>query len=348
MISQKIYIMKNKSIILTIILASLAFACTNLEEEYFSVVPSSEYGVTPEESKTIAGSAYVSLRGFKDETSIAYPCSEYVFFLIECVSDEMCVPTRGADWYDNGRYQEAQIHDIKPDNAMVLSGWRYCYEGISTCNFAIYSIDQSGLSEEGKKIAKAEIRGIRAYYYYLLLDWFGNVPIVTSFIDPEVPTNSPRADVYEFVETELLDIRDYLQPGISYSRFTQNVCNTLLARLYLNSEVFIGTPRWQDCLDACDLVDGYRLMGRPWIILLPIMKNPQRLSGQFHTIIQRVHWVIILIHLPIITITGGPYRPHPVAGHGLLMVPVHNLEYILPLRKATRELVPCVKEFKSM
>jgi hypothetical protein len=262
MISQKIYIMKNKSIILTIILASLAFACTNLEEEYFSVVPSSEYGVTPEESKTIAGSAYVSLRGFKDETSIAYPCSEYVFFLIECVSDEMCVPTRGADWYDNGRYQEAQIHDIKPDNAMVLSGWRYCYEGISTCNFAIYSIDQSGLSEEGKKIAKAEIRGIRAYYYYLLLDWFGNVPIVTSFIDPEVPTNSPRADVYEFVETELLDIRDYLQPGISYSRFTQNVCNTLLARLYLNSEVFIGTPRWQDCLDACDLVDGYRLMGR--------------------------------------------------------------------------------------
>lgn len=251
--------MKIQSIIYAVIFALMALSCTDLTEEYFDVVPSSEYGITPEESKTIAGSAYASLRGFKDAASIAYPCSEYVFFLVESVSDEVCVPTRGADWYDNGRYQEAQIHNINPNNAMVLSAWRYCYEGISTCNFVIYSIDESGLSEEGKQIAKAEIRGVRAYYYYLLLDWFGNVPIVTSFIETEVPVNSPRADVYNFVESELLEIREYLQPGISYSRFTQNVCNTLLARLYINSEVFVGTPRWQDCIDVCDLVDGYRL-----------------------------------------------------------------------------------------
>jgi hypothetical protein len=254
--------MKIKAIIFAVMFASLAISCTNLEEEYFSVVPSSEYGTTPNEIKTIAGSAYSSLRGFKDNISIAYPCSEYVFLLIECVSDEACIPTRGADWYDNGRYQEAQIHDIHPDNAMVLSAWRYCFEGISTCNFVIYSIEQAGLPADEEAVAKAEIRGVRAYYYYLLLDWFGNVPIVTSYVDPEIPGNSPRATVFEFVESELTEIRTLLQPGIEYGRFTQNVCNTLLARLYINAEAFVGTPRWQDCIDACDRVSGYRLTGR--------------------------------------------------------------------------------------
>ncbi len=258
----KLINMKLLYILPAVIIGLLAGSCTNLEEEYFSVVPSSEYGVTPDESKTIAGGAYASLRGFNDEISIAYPTCEYVFFLIECVSDEACIPTRGADWYDNGRYQEAQYHDLHPNNAMVLSAWRYCYGGISSCNFVIHSIEQSGLTEEEKVTAKAEIRGVRAYYYYQLLDMFGNVPIVTSYVDTVVPTNSSRAEVYDFVESELTEINEYLQPAIRYGLFTQNVCNTLLARLYINSEVFVGTPRWQDCIDACDRVNGYKLLGR--------------------------------------------------------------------------------------
>ncbi len=251
--------MKIRSIFLAVTVALIASACTNLEEDPYSVVPSSLYGKTSDEIKTIAGGVYASLRGFDDGTSKAYPTSEYIYFLVECVSDEVCVPTRGADWYDNGRYQEAQYHEIKPDNAMVLGAWRYCYEGISKCNFVIYTIEQAGMDPEAEAGAKAEIRGLRAYYYYLLLDWFGNVPIVTSFVDEAQPGTSPRTDVYEFVEEELLDILDFLPVGIEYGRFTQNVCNTLLARLYINSEVFIGTARWQDCIDACDKVSGFKL-----------------------------------------------------------------------------------------
>ncbi|MBN2273644.1 MAG: RagB/SusD family nutrient uptake outer membrane protein [Bacteroidales bacterium] len=251
--------MNSKSVILALAFALIAPACTNLDEEFFSVVPSSEYGVTPDEIKTIAGSAYASLRGFADDVSNCYPASEYVYFLIEAVSDEFCVPQRGSDWYDNGRYQDAQTHNIKPDNAMVLSAWKYCYAGISTCNFVIQSIEQSGLPEQEEEIAKAEIRGIRAYYYYLLMDWFGNVPLSTSFAETELPANSGRAQVYQFVESELLGIADLLQPQIEYGRFTQNVAYTLLARLYINSGVFINTERWQDCLDACDKVSGYEL-----------------------------------------------------------------------------------------
>jgi hypothetical protein len=92
-----------------------------------------------------------------------------------------------------------------------------------------------------------------------LLDWFGNVPIITSFDVGTDITNQSRAEVYAFVESELLDIIDKLQPGVEYGRFNQNVGYTLLARLYINSEVFIGQARWQDCIDACNKVSGYSL-----------------------------------------------------------------------------------------
>lgn len=234
-------------------------ACTKLDETLYSQVPADQYGQSSSEIETVVGRAYASLRGFSDATSNSYPTCEYVFFLDECASDEACIPTRGSDWYDGGRYQEAQYHTWTAKNAMILSAWRYCFQGIAKVNQVIYAVDQSTQSTEYKDKIKAELRGVRAYYYYRLLDMFGNVPIVTSFLDSELPKNSTRAQVYAFVESELKDIMDKLPSTIIYGRFTQNVANTLLARLYLNSEVFNGTARWQDCIDACDKVSGYVL-----------------------------------------------------------------------------------------
>ena len=127
--------MKNKVLIIITILALFSVKCTDLDEELFDRIESSQYGKTPAEIETIVGRAYASLRGFRDNTSISYPTCEYVFFLIECVSDEACIPTRGTDWYDGGRYQEAQFHTWTAENPMVLSAWRYNYEGISKISF---------------------------------------------------------------------------------------------------------------------------------------------------------------------------------------------------------------------
>lgn len=259
MLNKKLNKMKIKAIIIAT-LALAVWGCTDLEEEVFSVVPASQYGLTPHEIKTIAGGAYATLRGGSEEGTNFFPTCEYVFFLDECVSDEACIPTRGSDWFDGGRYQEAQVHQLSSTNGMVYSSWLYCYKGISSCNFIIYQIENAGLEPEDEATAKAEIRGIRAYYYYLLLDRFGNVPISTEFGVTEDPETSSRAQVYDFVETELTEILPLLQPTVEYGRFTQNVCNTLLARLYINSEVFIGEARWQDCIEACDAVTGYELM----------------------------------------------------------------------------------------
>ena len=94
-----------------------------------------------------------------------------------------------------------------------------------------------------KKKVEAELRGLRAYYYYNLIDNFGNVPISTDFTTQVLPKNSPRAEVFNFIEKELKEVLPLLPTGIQYGRFTQNVGYTLLARLYLNAEVYTGKLR---------------------------------------------------------------------------------------------------------
>lgn len=235
------------------------FSCTNLDEDLYDRVADDNFGQTPNEIQALVGGAYSSLRGFQDATSNAFPTSEYVFFLNEVASDEATIPTRGTDWFDGGRYQQVQRHQWTPDNGMILSAWRYCYTGISKVNAIIYQINKSGLSEDAKRPIFAELRSIRAYYYYQLLDMFGNVPIVTNFEDQSLPSNSTRAEVYNFVETEWLESLPYLRDEIVYSKFTKNVGYSMLARLYLNSEAFIGTPRWQDCINMCQQVTGHAL-----------------------------------------------------------------------------------------
>ena len=257
--------MKTKYILSTILMASaMMVSCTDLNEKLYDKVSMDDYGKNESEISTIVGGAYATLRGYGSNTPEGnnvnwYPTCEYVFFTSECSSDEACIPTRGTDWYDGGRYQQLQYHTWDADNTGVLSLWRYNFTGVSKVNGIIYQVEKSELSTDLKKKVEAELRGLRAYYYYNLIDNFGNVPISTDFTTQVLPKNSPRAEVFNFIEKELKEVLPLLPTGIQYGRFTQNVGYTLLARLYLNAEVYTGKPRWQDCLDACDKVKGYSL-----------------------------------------------------------------------------------------
>jgi len=251
--------MKVKIIAAVFFSALFTLSCTNLDEDLYDRVPDDEFGKTPTEIEALVGGAYSSLRGFSDAISNSFPTCEYVFFLNEVASDEATIPTRGTDWFDLGRYQDVQRHQWKPDNAMILSAWRYCYAGIAKVNSIIYQVDKSGLTEEAKMPIYAELKSIRAYYYMQLLDMFGNVPIVTNFEDVGLPSNLSRKEVYDFVESELVASLPYLKSNVVYSKFTKNVAYGLLARLYLNSEAYVGVARWQDCLDMCHNISGYTL-----------------------------------------------------------------------------------------
>jgi SusD family. len=256
--------MNNKFITLLSFSILVLTSCTDLNEKLYDKVSMDDYGKNEKEIQTVVGGAYATLRGYGSSTDEGngvncYPTCEYVFFLDECASDEACIPTRGTDWYDGGRYQELQYHKWDSENTCVLASWRYSYVGISKINAIIYQVEKSELSDESKANVEAELRGLRAYFYYLLIDRFGDVPINTDFTVTELPKKSSRLEVFNFIESELKDIIDKLPTGVQYGRFTQNVAYTLLARLYLNAEVFTGTARWKDCIDACQKVSGYSL-----------------------------------------------------------------------------------------
>lgn len=109
----------------------------------------------------------------------------------------------------------------------------------------------------------AEVRFIRALDYFYLLDGWGNVPLVTA-TTADNPQQSTRAEVFSWLEQELLDLREGLSapralkkgdPG--YGRVDRDAADLLLARLYLNAKVYSGTERWADAAKFAKMVmDG--------------------------------------------------------------------------------------------
>ncbi len=101
----------------------------------------------------------------------------------------------------------------------------------------------------------AEARFIRAYAYYNLMDLYANVPLVTE-LSTELPTQSNRAEIFNFVESELLAIQDILKPSGAneYGRVDRVAAWALLSRLYLNAETWINTPKYNECVTYSEKV----------------------------------------------------------------------------------------------
>ena len=108
----------------------------------------------------------------------------------------------------------------------------------------------------------AEARFIRAYAYYNLLDLYGNVPLVTE-LSTELPQQSNRQEIFNFVESELLDIQNKLKDAKSneYGRVDKVAAWALLSRLYLNAESWIGTPKYNECVTYSE-----KVMSSPYTI----------------------------------------------------------------------------------
>ncbi|RAJ18175.1 RagB/SusD family nutrient uptake outer membrane protein [Olleya aquimaris] len=118
---------------------------------------------------------------------------------------------------------------------------------VSFCNSFIENA--SALSEAEVQFYIAEARFLRAYAYYNLMDLYGRVPLVTE-VTTELPTQASRTELFNFVESELLAIQNDLKPSGSneYGRVDQVAAWALLSKLYLNAEVWTGTPRYTDCV----------------------------------------------------------------------------------------------------
>lgn len=236
-----------KSLAFALAMIVFAPACSDLEEELFDAVTEDNFFRTEEELISALGAAYTSLYGIMSNGG--FVCIQ------EVASDEMVVPTRGPDWGDGGVWTQLHEHTWDPENDKVIGSWNFVFNGINTCNRLIFQFTELGNPLTDPFIG--ELQGLRAIYYLWGLDTFGNIPISTDFTVTEPPAPSSRAEVYAFVEQELLEAIPKVTRevgGAAYGRVNEMTLRTALAKLYLNAEVYSGTPQWAKAAEQCDLI----------------------------------------------------------------------------------------------
>lgn len=177
------------------------------------------------------------------------------------------LPTEEAvwSWNDAGGIADINIMTWSSTNGLSQQLYRRSYFQIVLCNDFIEQSSDSKLSQRGIGGADAtrirqfrnEARFLRAFQYWVLMDLFGNVPFTTA-ISLELPKQRDRSQIFAFVESELKELESTLaEPRTNqYGRVDRAACWALMARMYLNAEVYTGTPRYTDAITYANKVIG--------------------------------------------------------------------------------------------
>lgn len=174
-------------------------------------------------------------------------------------TDEMVVPQRGQDWFTGGAWIEAHRHTWTVDHSRVINTWNFLFQGVNATSRLIEQFEfqiSEGADPSLVTPFISELRVLRGFYYFWLIDLFGNVPIIDRFAETEQnPANNSnfqdgRNELFEFIENEILESIDTIQddPRTNYGRMHKYAAHFLLAKLYLNAEVYSGSPRWQQVI----------------------------------------------------------------------------------------------------
>ncbi len=236
---------------------SLMFSCTDLKETVYSEILKDNYYKNEQEIIAALAPAYGGLRGI-----------ESLWEAAALATDEAVIPTRGKDWYDGGIYLRLHEHNWQPELSYFGSIWSYGFGRVNKANQLIFQLEQVEDKMDPAFYSQfvGELKIIRAFGYYQLIDHFGNVPIIDRFDVPEgfLPENNTdfaegRAEVFSFIERDILDNVDALSENkdqSTYGRFNKFAALALLAKLYINAETWTGTAKWDECIAACDAIIG--------------------------------------------------------------------------------------------
>jgi hypothetical protein len=238
--------MKIKYLILSALFISL-LSCTKLDETVYDKIPGTEYPETPDQIANLSVDCYGKLRPFADDEG-------WWFLAQEISSDEICGPTRGSDWDDGGKWRNMYQHAWTNNDEGVNRMWSSMWTGITTCNQTLDMMNQ--LPQNPTLMAKKqEVMVLRSFYYYLLIDNYGDAPYLTTTINvPEQPFKIKRAAIFDSIVNTIKTAMPSLKTGDKKSMVTQNTAFALLAKLYLNAQVYTGTAKWQEALSYCDSV----------------------------------------------------------------------------------------------
>lgn len=177
-----------------------------------------------------------------------------IYDLNTFTTDEAMMPTRGGDWYDGGFWQGLYLHRWGVNNEAIYATWEYLYRTVILCNGSLEKIQAFSAAHPTEEVAPlvAEVRALRAMFYYYIMDLFGSVPLIEKSSPAlEEIVQEKRFKVFYFIVKELMDSEPFLslersnQPGVYYGRVTRPVVWFLLAKLALNAEVYADDD-WTD------------------------------------------------------------------------------------------------------
>lgn len=249
--------MKTRYFISAALLALTTVGCTDLDvdiKSQYTEYPDSEIALSAR-----INNAYYAFRG-----ALGRRYDE----LVSCNSDEYTAVSFDGDYLNGRDMADISLHMVNADASnSQLAVYNDIQAGIVNCNQLLMDLGE----DEDKVSITAPLRAVRAFYTFLLMDNWGDTPI----IDYKVLDNnsaidrSPRAEVAKWIESELLAVRDDCPSEVSESTYGTPTCwmvDALLAKLYINWNVYtqdVTSSSWSStaqneklgaCIEACDRV----------------------------------------------------------------------------------------------
>lgn len=244
-----------KKISMILAMGMFLFSCDKfLEENPKDRLPEGEgFNTLSDLYLNAVASLYTYVGGYSDSQGLQ-GTGRGVYDLNTFTTDEAIIPTRGGDWYDGGFWQGLFLHKWGVENDAIQATWEYLYKVVMLCNQSLEKIDVFAQTHPDTELSayRAEVKAMRAMYYYYLMDLFGRVPLVlSSSLSVKDVIQSERKAIFDFVFKELQEAGPLLsdvhsnQSGPYYGRITRPVVAFLLAKLALNAEVYTDND-WTD------------------------------------------------------------------------------------------------------
>ncbi|PXY42177.1 RagB/SusD family nutrient uptake outer membrane protein [Flavobacterium cheongpyeongense] len=233
---------------LPVLMVGLFWSCEDLDVPITTQLTPEVFPQNSTQYIQTTGPVYSAFRG---EFSFSWWWSQSL------TTDEAILPARGGNWFDNRNYIAMHFHDWTADNGIIGSLWDWSSKVIGISNQTISILNQAMPAGEEKNTLISEVKTMRAISYYMLMDSYGDVPLDTVYGDFSSRAKSSRTEVFNFIEKELKKAIPNLNAAsgvTTYGRPNKQTANALLAKLYLNAQVYTGTQRYNDCIAACDQV----------------------------------------------------------------------------------------------
>jgi len=213
--------------------------CTDLDETTFGTLDQDVLFQSEADVQRALAPIYATMRNF-----------QFGFFNAgEHSTDATMVPTRGNDWDDNGNWRQLHQHTWTPIHPEFGGAYGDLLTGVARSNAVLGGLVNNAPEDLTNRPAlEAEARALRAFFYYLGMDYFGALPVLEEdqfLVDPNnepSPLDEPgkRANLFNFVVNELEAALPDLPVDVPEGQFGRGAALMTLANLYLNAQVYTG------------------------------------------------------------------------------------------------------------